>query len=109
MLLMLQQCVPQPDPRSEENGRLELGLYLAQHPNPTITWDRLVAEHWIRVVWNRWDISIELRSVPDADQEADGKDLVLALIHLRQVALKRRVFHILNAEELVGTCSNSEH
>jgi tetratricopeptide (TPR) repeat protein len=101
MLLMLQQCVPQPDPRSEENGRLELGLYLAQHPNPTITWDRLVAEHWIRVVWNRWDISIELRSVPDADQEADGKDLVLALIHLRQVALKRRVFHILNAEELV--------
>jgi len=101
MLLMLQQCVPQPDPRSEENGRLELERYLAEHPNPTITWDRLVAEHWIRVVWNRWHISIELRLVPDADQEVAGKDLVQALVHLRQAALKRRVFSVPKAKELV--------
>ena len=83
VLRMLQHCEPGPDPRGVENGRRELEKYLAQNRNTSLTWERLVEEHWVRVVWGRWHIAFDIREVPDPDQDSDGRDLLLALVHLR--------------------------
>jgi hypothetical protein len=102
VLRMLQHCEPGPDPRGVENGRRELEKYLAQNQNTSLTWERLVEEHWVRVVWGRWHVAFDMREVPNPDQDSDGRDLLLALVHLRKAARKERRFVVPRAEELVA-------
>jgi len=102
VLRMLQHCEPGPDPRGVENGRRELEKYLAQNRNTSLTWERLVEEHWVRVVWGRWHVAFDMREVPDPDQDSDGRDLLLAVVHLRKAAWKERRFVVPRAEELLA-------
>jgi hypothetical protein len=102
LLRMIQSCDAGPDPRGVENGERQLGKYLAENPCPELSWRRLVDEHWVRVVWNRWHVPPHMRSCPDPEQEASGQDLIRALTHLRGVARERRVFRVPHAERLAA-------
>lgn len=101
MLRLLQHCVPGEDPRSVGSGQRALTAHLAAAQGATVTWERLVAEQWVRVVWDRWHVPGDLQRVPDDDQGDDGKSLVLTLNHLRSAARQEWLFAVPEAERLI--------
>jgi len=101
ILKLIQHAELGPDPRGLPNGERELKKFLAKHPEPSVSWDRLVEERWVRVIWGRWHAPYQLQTTPRTDQPVAGQNLILALAHLRIAARQPRAFVVPNAERLI--------
>jgi hypothetical protein len=101
MLRMLQRSHFDVDPRSVENGQRLLLNYLSSNPDSSVTWEKLTAEKWVRVVWGRWYVPFDLRSACGSDQPDQDKGLILALQHLSVASRQRQLFAVQDGTRLI--------
>jgi hypothetical protein len=101
LLRMLQHAAPEEHHRSVRRGQALLKDYVDHHPGSTVTWEDLVSNSWVRVIWGHWHLPWEMKREPAEDQDEASVDLFRALLHLREGSQERRRIHVPEATRML--------